>query len=344
MERNFVIFTKNIRKLCITFADDMKKLLVIINPVSGTTNKNGLEDVISRRLGDIYDLDIRYTTAKGDATRFSIEAVKEKYFGVIAAGGDGTVNETAKALKDTDVAFGILPVGSGNGLARHLSIPMDVKDALEIIAKENIENLDYCTVNGTPFFCTFGMGFDASVSWKFAQQKRRGLMTYLKSTIEEYLNYKTAEYVIEANGNTLTENAFCVACCNASQYGNNAYIAPGADMTDGLLDVTIIHAGSMLRTAVVGIDLMSGTIKNNILIESFKTNHLTIRRKESGPAHIDGEPLIMGEELDIFCHHGGLHTFIPTETEEFRPVITPLKSRWTEMITKLKRLFEEDLL
>ena len=317
-----------------------KRVMVIINPVSGTTSKEGLEYLVLSKLGDKFEIEVRYTTARGDATKFGEEAVEQGYYAVIAAGGDGTINETATALKDTDVIFGIIPVGSGNGLARHLYIPMDVEYALDVIAEENAVDLDYCEVNGKPFFCTFGMGFDASVSWKFSQQSRRGFMTYIKSAIEEYLNYKTAEYVIQANGKTLTENAFCVACCNASQYGNNAYIAPGADMTDGLLDVTIIHAGSMIDTAIVGFDLISGTINKNILIETFKTDHITIERKAEGPAHIDGEPVIMGEKLDVICHRGGLRTFIPTKTETFRPILTPIKSRWEEMIYKLKRFFE----
>ncbi len=314
--------------------------MVIINPVSGTNNKSGIEGTIASKLGEKYSLDIRLTTARGDATKFSLDAVNNDYYGVIAVGGDGTVNETAKALKDTSVALGILPVGSGNGLARHLYIPMDVENALDVIIEDNIVNLDYGTVNDMPFFCTFGMGFDAAVSWKFSQQNRRGLMTYLKSTIEEYLHYKAEEYVIRANGNILTEKAFCVACCNASQYGNNAYIAPGADMTDGLIDVTIIHSGNMIDTALVGIDLMSGTIKNNLLIETFKTQQLTIERKSKGPAHIDGEPLIMDNTLEVCCHHEGLRTFTPTKTEKFRPIITPITSRWNETVMKLRRLVE----
>ena len=111
-------------------------------------------------------------------------------------------------------------------------------------------------------------------------------------------------------------------------------------MTDGLLDVTIIHAGSMIDTAIVGFDLISGTINKNILIETFKTDHITIERKAEGPAHIDGEPVMMGEKLDVICHRGGLRTFIPTKTETFRPILTPIKSRWEEMIYKLKRFFE----
>ena len=316
----------------------MKKLLVIINPVSGTNSKAGLEQIITEKLSKSFDLDIRLTTAPGDATKYATEAVKNGYYAVIAAGGDGTVNETAKALKDTDTALGIIPVGSGNGLARHLYIPMDTQSALDIILQDHILNIDYGTVNDKPFFCTFGIGFDAAVSWKFAQQNRRGLITYLKSTFQEYIHYKAEEYTIKANGNILTEKAFCVACSNASQYGNNAYIAPGADITDGLIDVTIIHAGNMINTALVGIDLMSGTIKNNLLIETFKTKEITIERKTEGPAHIDGEPLILAKTLQIETHHAALKTFAPAKTEKFRPIIPPITSRWNETILKLRRL------
>lgn len=184
-------------------------------------------------------MDTAYTTGHGDATRLTTDAASKGYRAVIAAGGDGTVNEIATALCGTSTALGIIPVGSGNGLARHLGLPLDVTEAIEVIAKDNIIDCDYGTANGRPFFCTFGVGFDAAVSEKFAHQKRRGKLSYIKSAISEYVSYNPQTYTISANGQILTQKAFIVACCNASQYGNNAYIAPTASITDGLLDITI---------------------------------------------------------------------------------------------------------
>ena len=267
----------------------MKQALLIINPVSGTSRKEGLEERVAERLGrEGIAVTTRRTASADDATTFAREAVDKGFDMVLAAGGDGTVNETANALCGTGVAFGIIPCGSGNGLARHLNIPVDVRAALEIIAEGRTEVCDHGDVNGRNFFCTFGVGFDAAVSHKFAESKRRGKLTYLSNTFREYITYRPDEYVISANGEVITERAFVVAVCNASQYGNNAYIAPQASITDGLLDVTIIHYGNLLSTALVGLDLMNGSIERNMLIHAFRASSLTIERKNPGPAHLDG--------------------------------------------------------
>ena len=147
--------------------------------------------------------------------------------------------------------------GSGNGLARHLNIPMNIEKALSIINLRHIEDLDYCTVNDRPFFCTCGVGFDALVSEKFAQAGRRGPITYLQKALSEYLKYRSEVYVIETADKTITEKAFIIACGNASQYGNNAYIAPKASMNDGLIDVTVILPFTPIDTAIMGLLLFT---------------------------------------------------------------------------------------
>ena len=142
---------------------------------------------------------------------------------------------------------------------------MDISLALDIIMNDNIVASDYGTVNGLPFFCTFGMGFDAAVSHRFARQSRRGLLSYVKSAISEYVQFRPQTYALSANGKVLTEKAFLVAVCNASQWGNNAYIAPHASITDGLLDITIVHSGSPIDAAVMGMDIFTGFINKNTM-------------------------------------------------------------------------------
>ena len=247
-----------------------RRAFLIVNPISGTTNKRGLAKVVDARLAPLgIGVTHAWTTCRGDATRLAKNAVAKGYDMVIAAGGDGTINETAIAMCGTGVPMGIIPCGSGNGLARHLNIPIDIKASLDIIAQGHTEICDSGSANGIPFFCTFGTGFDAAVSEKFAKSKRRGKLTYIRNTFKEFMSYEPEEYVIKANGEVLTERAFVVAVCNASQYGNNAYIAPHASITDGLLDVTIIHYGNLLTTALVGVDLLTGFIDKNFLIHSF---------------------------------------------------------------------------
>lgn len=317
-----------------------RKLLLIINPISGTDNKEKIEPLVRKYLEPLgYKVRVDYTCAHGDATRLAHWAVDNGYFGVIAAGGDGTVNETAIALCDTDTALAIIPCGSGNGLARHLGIPIDIADSIKIISEGHILACDYGSVNRRPFFCTFGVGFDAAVSETFAKQRRRGKFSYLKSAISEYVNYNPQVYTISANGHILTEKAFLIACCNASQYGNNAYIAPEASITDGLLDITIIHAGSPLDTAFVGVDLFTGYINSNTLIHSFRAPAAVIYRSAEGPVHLDGEPITMGDVMSIKCHHESLKIFTPKNQVEFRPIITPIENIMRDISLSFNRIF-----
>lgn len=318
----------------------MKTLMLIINPVSGTTSKKGVAERIERRLSEAgYEVCTEYTTCAGDATRIAGEAVRRGVYGVLACGGDGTVNETARALCNTLVALGIVPTGSGNGLARHIAIPVDIDGSLDVIAADNVVSCDYGTVCGRPFFCTFGVGFDAAVSDHFARQHRRGLVTYLQSAVHEFMHYDSERYVISIDGREYTREAFLVVCCNASQYGNNAFIAPDASIRDGVLDVTVVRAGNRLQKAVLGFDLMAGFIGKNSLVETIRARHVKITREHEGPAHIDGEPLTLGRELTVECHAGSLRIFTNPNKGNFTPIITPMRMMLNDQALAFKRLF-----
>ncbi|MDE5625045.1 MAG: diacylglycerol kinase family lipid kinase [Muribaculaceae bacterium] len=317
----------------------MARLMLIINPISGTGSKKGVVEMVEQAMGACgHDVDVRLTGARGDATRLAGEAAAKGYHGVLACGGDGTVNETARALCGTETALGILPAGSGNGLARHLQIPVDIAMALKVIADGNVVDSAYGTVNGRPFFCTFGMGFDAAVSHRFARQSRRGILSYVKSAISEYVQYRPQTYTVSANGKLLTEKAFLIAVCNASQWGNNAYIAPEASITDGLLDITIVHSGTAIDAAVMGMDIFTGYINKNTMVHTFRAPACVIYRNGAGEAHIDGEPMMMDDILDVKCHHGALKVFTPGATHRFTPVITPLQEMFKGARLSIKHL------
>lgn len=319
-----------------------RHVLLIINPISGTLNKEGLERFVRTHLHDLgWTVDVAYTKGKGDATCLAQGAVARGLDGVIAAGGDGTVNETASALRNTHMPLGIIPMGSGNGLARHLGIPLDPRQAIDVILKGNTSDCDFGTVNSHPFFCTFGVGFDAAVSEKFAAQHRRGRITYIRSVLSEYIKYKPEVYTISANGKILTEEAFLIAVCNASQYGNNAYIAPSASITDGLLDITIVHAGSPLDMAFVGTDLFTGEINSNMMIHSFRAPAAVIYRSGEGPAHLDGEPIKLDDVMSVKCHAGALRLFVPDQPIAFRPIITPMENMIHDINASLLRIFRK---
>ena len=316
------------------------KARLIINPISGTGSKRGLDRYVADALSPLgWELETTYTQCHGDATRLAAEAVDMDYDAVLAAGGDGTVNETAAALCGSRTALGIIPCGSGNGLARHLGIPIDVREGVKVIHDHQPHPIDYATVNGMKFFCTFGVGFDAAVSEKFAKQKRRGKLSYIRSAISEYVSYNPQVYTISANGKILTQKAFIVACCNASQYGNNAFIAPAASIRDGQLDVTIVYDGNILENAWTGVEMLTGSIGNHGKIRTFRIPALTVRRAAPGPAHIDGDPLHLPAELDIRCHPAAIRIFVPRRKLKFIPVITPMLLTFREWGIVISRLF-----
>lgn len=304
---------------------EKRLLTLIINPIAGTLSKRGLDSWLMPRLQDMgYDVSVQYTRYAGHATEIAREAAAAGHYAVLACGGDGTVNEVATGLVGTSTALGILPAGSGNGLARHIGIPVDIWRSLRVIAQNNIADCDYGEVNGRPFFCTFGLGFDAAVSHRFSLKRRRGLGSYISSALDEFIKYHPDTYEIIAGDKVVTDKAFLVVCCNASQYGNNAFIAPAASIRDGLLDITIVHQGNLLDHAWSGLEMITGSIGNHGKIQTFRAPEVTIRRKDSSTAHIDGEPVELPGELHVRCHPGALRIFIAHKKKRFRPVITPI--------------------
>ena len=176
----------------------MKKILYIINPISGTQRKQRIAQLADKLTDRVqFDVEIAYTEYAGHATIIATEAAKRGIDIVVAVGGDGTVNEVGRALIHTHTALAIVPCGSGNGLARHLHIPLQPKKAIDIINQSVVHQLDYGTINDRPFFCTCGVGFDAFISERFASAGKRGLLTYVENTLKSGLQYKPQIYTIE---------------------------------------------------------------------------------------------------------------------------------------------------
>ena len=184
--------------------DSKKKISFIINPISGTQGKEQILKWLDEKLDKSrYIPEVIYTERAGHAVEIAALKAKEEAFAVVAIGGDGTINEIARSLVHTKTALGIIPCGSGNGLARHLQIPMDAKKAINIINEGLIDIIDYGKINDVPFFCTCGVGFDAFVSLQFSKAGRRGPLIYLEKTLLESLKYKPETYELEMDGSTL---------------------------------------------------------------------------------------------------------------------------------------------
>ena len=264
-----------------------------------------------------FDVEIKFTEYAGHASVLAKEAREAGIDVVVAVGGDGTINEVARALTKSKTALGIIPCGSGNGLARHLMLPLNTKGALEVINNCEIHDLDYGIINGHPFFCTCGMGFDAFISAKFAEAGKRGPITYVENVLKEGLKYKPETYEVESDDGVHRYKAFLIACANASQYGNNAYIAPGATMKDGQMDVIIMEPFDVLDAPQIAADLFMKTLGNNSKIKTFRTKHLHIHRKQEGAIHYDGDPIMTGTDIDVHIEHEGIHILTdPNATED----------------------------
>lgn len=286
-----------------------------------------------------FHVDARFTEYPGHATELARMAADNGYDGVLACGGDGTVNEVARAVAGTPLPLGIIPAGSGNGLARHMALPMDAMACADVIAARHIQDCDYGMVDGNPFFCTFGVGFDAQVSDTFAHAGQRGLSTYVRSAFSQFMSYHPELYRIEADGTTICESAYIVAVCNANQYGNNAYIAPHASITDGMLDLVVIPRMPKAHIATLGIDLMCGSLNEHRGIIQRKVKHVRIHRDQPGPAHRDGEPLSLGTDMEVTCMPGKLKMFTNPDKQGFRPLITPVEAMIAGISDTLRKLF-----
>lgn len=283
----------------------VKTIWFIVNPISGTKDKSSIVGLIHKYIvPEKFQYQILYTEHRGHADELTREAIRQHIDIVVAVGGDGTVNEIARALAGSETALGIIPCGSGNGLARHLALPMNPEGALSIISECNIHKLDHGTINGQPFFCTAGVGFDASLSDTFAKAGKRGLATYVENALKVGLSYHPETYTLKIEGMngtddvvTMETKAFLITCANASQYGNDFYIAPHATMRDGLMDVTILEPFNILETGIIAFQMINRIIHHNPHCHYFKCRSLTIQRSEPGVIHYDGDP--KDEEKDV---------------------------------------------
>jgi YegS/Rv2252/BmrU family lipid kinase len=313
-----------------------RKIRFIINPVSGTRSKKHVQELIPQVLKEKrWEVEVVHTERAGHATELAREAVEQGCYAVVAVGGDGTVNEVGQGLIGTKTALGIVPCGSGNGLARHVHIPLNVADALAIIDEGFVKRVDYGLINTAPFFCTCGVGFDALVSLRFHEQGRRGLFTYLEKALREFLQYRPETYELQTPDGTHSYKAFLLTCCNASQYGNGAFISPQASIQDGLLDVTVLQPFTVFDIPVLVFQLFNRMINQNSRIKTFQCSELVIRRSKAGVAHADGDPVQMEADIRVSLVAGGLRVLCP------RKVVLPFDARTAVVgnIEFLKSLF-----
>ena len=310
-----------------------KSIHVIINPKSGTSTKQSLpnklkSDVDSKK----FDLQISFTEYVGHASEIARKAVEDKTDYVIAVGGDGTVNEVARVLVGSDTTLGILPLGSGNGLARDLHIPLNAKKALDIIKDGNVIRIDYGIANGKTFFCTCGMGFDALVSEQAAKAKKRGSLMYFKTMLETFFQQTPQVYQITCPEGVYEDEAFTITCANAGQYGYNAFIAPNADIQDGLMNIIILKPLSFANVPKIGLQMFTKNIGNNKKMVQIVTSEAVIKRKNKGAMHLDGDYAEGETEIHVKIIPKGLNVLVPNIDKRKRTTIVDVLSSITRWI------------
>lgn len=316
-----------------------KKAVFIINLISGTSDKAAIPGLIDQYLDKTqFEYEIAVTQYAGHASEIAAKAKDDGVDVVVAIGGDGTVNEVARAIVHSSTALGIIPCGSGNGLARHLLLPLNVRKAIEVINRCEIRQLDYGIINDYPFFCTCGMGFDAFVSMKFAEAGKRGPITYVENVLREGLKYKPETYTIEDENGTLQYKAFLISCANASQYGNNAYIAPQASMSDGLMDVIIMEPFDVFEAPQISIEMFSKTLDKNSKIKTFRTRHLHIRRDKPGVIHYDGDPVMTGADIDVELKPKGINIIVNTMANRSERQPNALQNAAAELFNEINEI------
>ena len=277
-----------------------RRILFIINPISGGRKKTGIhESVLSILSKRQFQCEFIETTGPGHAHALANEAVNNKFDAVVAVGGDGTINEIASALNQTSTALGILPEGSGNGLALYLGIPLNEKSAIRRIGAFHTTKIDSGLINGTAFFNMAGIGFDASVSDRFSHETLRGPIGYMKVVLSEIATYQPKKYVLEIDGERFEREAFMISVANSPQYGNNAYIAPKASVNDGVLDVCIIKKFPLYAFPIMVYHLFNRSADQSEYVEIIPGKHIKIERLEDDVIHVDGEAKALGSHLEV---------------------------------------------
>ena len=307
----------------------MKNIAFIINPISGSKETQNAKRKLPKLIMQTLDSEqwlpnITFTEYAGHAVELAKQYARMGFDAVVAVGGDGTVNEVAQGivaglrvtgygLRGTGyglrgTALGIIPMGSGNGFARHLGIPIRPQKALEMINHSEPISVDYGLANGRLFVSTCGTGFDALIADHFAGSNKRGFSTYLQNIIHDAFSYQAQTYHIVGDGLDVTHKAFLITFANANQWGYEALIAPKASIQDGKMDMDIMMMSShaLLGSASLALRLFAGSIDDSHFMDTLRAREVTLFREEAAPFHIDGDPVEMEKDIHIRIVEDGL--------------------------------------
>lgn len=295
-----------------------RRLLFYINPISGTKNKKNLTELIEKKCNQHHlDFEITHTNKEGDYQYLPQKIATETITDIIICGGDGTIKQVASYLLNTDINVGIIPAGSGNGLALGSGIGANFEKAIDIIIKGKTDYIDGFYIN-EHFGCMLtGVGFDAAVAHAFSKQKTRGLFPYVKLSLQHFFRAKSYPFIIEWNGSRIETNALFVSIANSNQFGSRIKIAPKATLSDGLLDVIVVNSKNKIITALSLLHQISlGKIQDEKNVSKknvgyFHTESVTIHNPSLAPLHIDGEPVETSAVLNVVIIKKAIRLLLP---------------------------------
>ena len=293
----------------------MKNIAFIINPISGAKETQSAKRKLPKLIMQSLDKEqwlpnIAFTEYAGHAQELAYQYARMGFDAVVAVGGDGTVNEVARGVKGTQTAMGIIPMGSGNGFARHLNIPIRPQKAIEMLNHSEPISVDYGLANGRLFVSTCGTGFDALVADHFAGSNKRGFSTYLQNVLKEAFSYQPQTYHIVGDGLDVTHKAFLITFANANQWGYEALIAPRASVQDGKMDIMLMSSHAILGSASLALRLFAGSIDDSHFMDTLRAKEVTLFREETAPFHIDGDPVEMEKDIHIRIVPDGLKVLV----------------------------------
>lgn len=289
----------------------MKKISFIVNPIAGAKDKKKILSLIEKHLDrSRYSYEIAYTGYAGHAAELAASSDADI---VCAIGGDGTLNEVARGIAGTDKVFALIPCGSGDGLALHLGISRKPLGAIRNINEGHVEAIDYGLIEGKPFFSISGTGLDAIVSYGFAQSPDRGLRTYITEALKVWKGFVFEKYKVTADSEEWSGPAALVSVGNSNQWGNQARITSRASVTDGLLDVTIVKPFTTLQIPGIVIRLMTGKMHRCRHVVCLQGARITVERENGGPAHFDGDPMMLGTAIEWRAVPHALKMIVPAK-------------------------------
>lgn len=288
------------------------KIRIIVNPVSGSGRRKKMLRAIESELDKAkFDFEVVRTEYHKHAIELTRQGIENGCQAVVIAGGDGSINQVGQTLAGTDVALGILPAGSGNGLARSLGIPMNPKKAVENINNFHFRTIDTGLANGKAFMNMAGVGFDSAVCDAFHQQKTRGLFKYFVLGVKLIWNYELQTYKVVADGREFERKAWQIDLANSAQYGNDALVAPKALVDDGMLDAVVLNPMPVYQMFINFYRLFRGTLHQSKYIKTFKFKKMTITQERNDVSHLDGDPFELGKVVEIEINPASLKVIVP---------------------------------